>query len=268
MDFLTNCKKMQNDLKHLEMYVIELDKNMKIKQNSILSQEEESNLDLRIDSTITTFTHLSEELKGNIDKSREETELMKKRNGNNHLIDLRENHTLGISKKLSDVMKKFQNVQCDFRRREKDKLKETFLIACPDATEEQLNNLDDPDKAEEALNLAFSLGSKSSRGILNEARSRKDKIDNIVEKINKLVQLIDEIDKIVNSNTAITDRLVLNMQESVQHTERAVTELRSAREYQDRRNWLTRIFTFAFFLFVLIIILLIYNIFFKPLITS
>ena len=263
MGFLTSSKKVRSDLNHLETYISELDRNMKIKQNSILSKNEEENLDMRINAIVTTFTDLSDDIKIRLQETRKETEKITKKIENRHLIDLRESHTLGQSKKLSELMKRFQDVQYNCKKREKEKMKENFLIACPDATEEQLNDLDDPEKAAATLEAAFALGSKSSQGILLEAKSRKMKIDQIVENMNKIIALIEEIDKLVNSNTSVTDELVIKMDESLANTDGVITELTSARVYQERANWYARFFTIIGFIVFFLIALTIYRAIFR-----
>ena len=79
MDFLTSSKKVHSDLNHLETYISELDRNMKIKQNSILSKNEEENLDMRINAIVTTFTDLSDDIKIRLQETRKETEKITKK---------------------------------------------------------------------------------------------------------------------------------------------------------------------------------------------
>lgn len=242
MDFLTLSKKIQNDLRHLETYIDELDKNMKIKQTGVHTQEQENMIDMRIDGIITTFTYTSNQIKDTIEQETEETQKLKLTSANKYVIDMRESHILSQNKHLSETLKKFQNVQYEYNQREKAKLKQTFLIACPDATEDQLKALENPDKADELLNSAIALGSASSKNILQEAKTRKDKIKNLVEKINQLIKLIQELDNLVKSSNVTTDQLVINIEDAAQNTEGAVRELHLAREYQERRNKLIRIF--------------------------
>ena len=56
MDFLVICKTIQNNLLKLKKYSNELKKNLKIKQNSILTKENEQNLDNKIEIIINKFT--------------------------------------------------------------------------------------------------------------------------------------------------------------------------------------------------------------------
>ncbi|KAL6122673.1 hypothetical protein NUSPORA_00201 [Nucleospora cyclopteri] len=234
---------------------------MKIKQNSILTVEDESNINIRIDSLINNFTSLSEEIKQGIDKQIKKTDEMKEQGENEHLIHLRESHCLGHSKKLSHALKKFQNVQYEFQQKEKNKLRENYLIACPNAKEEDLKDLDDPEKAEAILNAAFSIGSNSAKNIINEAKQRKTRIDKIVEQIGKLVELIEEIDKIVSEDQGTVDKIVVSMENAQENTQEAVKELKSAKDYQSKRNWIIKILSVVGVIVVIVILLFLYSTF-------
>ena len=263
MDFLVFVKKTQNDLKHLEVYIEELKKNMTIKQTSIQTKESEENLDLRIDSCITTFSHTSKEIKSEIDKAASKTrELKNTGTTNTYLINMRESHILALSKKLSSLLKLFQDVQHNYKQKEKERLREVYKIACPQATAEEIEELEDPDKAEKMIEAALTLSSTSSKNVLAEAKNRKDRIEKIVEKINELVNLIAEIDKIVSSNSAETDRIVLNMEDAARNASQARQELVTARSYQNRRNWYIRLFGGTFIIIIAILIIFVIRLLF------
>lgn len=264
MDFLVFVKNTQNDLKHLETYIEELRKNLKIKQTSIQTKESEENINLRIDGCITAFSHRSSEIKTAIDKAAAETREYKNSNtANTYVVGMRESHVLSLSKKLSELAKNFQNVQYNYKQSEKDRLKEMFKIACPEATEEQLQEIEDPEKAEQMINAALSLSSTGSKNVLEEARNRKDRIEKIVDKINDLVKLISEIDKMVNAGNSETDKIVLNMEDAARNTEQARNELVTARAYQNRRNWYVRLFGGTFIIILVIGGIVIYKLIFK-----
>ena len=245
MDFLIVCKTTQNNLLKLENYSQELEKNLKIKQNSVMSKNEEDNIDIRIDTITNKFTELSTRVKKQIRTTINETNQLKKKGGNIHVINLRETHILGHSKKLSEVLKKFQNIQYEFRKREKNKIRENFLIACPNATSQQLNDLEDIEKADEILKNAFSLGSQSAKIIIKEAQNRKMKIKNLVSKINILIELLEEIDKFVHENSDVVDKLVLTMENAAEDIQASQKQLESARGYQESRNHIIRLFSYG-----------------------
>ncbi len=186
----------------------------------------------------------------------EETKSMKEEGQNKHVIDMRETQLLNYSKRLGASLKAFQTVQCEYRVKEKQQIRETYLIACPDATEEQLKALDDPETAESVLESAFALGSNSAKAIISKAKDRKRKIDKIVQEIKRIVELIEQIDKLVEENSETIDKIVVKMESVEKDTKESVKELKEAREYQERANWLKRVVTVVVIVIILIVVFL------------
>ncbi|OQS54805.1 syx-3 [Ecytonucleospora hepatopenaei] len=240
MDFLIICKKTQQELKKLENYSSEFQKCAIAKQNSVLTHEEEKKQDKKIDSIIDEFSHLCDKIKRQIETSTKETQKLKEKNTNSYVIKMREDHIFGHTKKLTSIIKHFQQVQHSIKKREKEKLKETYIIACPDATEEELKDFENLENAETMLEAAFAVGSNSSKTILKQAMGRKHKINQIVSKIAKLVELIDEIDKITVENSDKIDKIVISMENAKENTENAVENLETARDYQEGANYIKR----------------------------
>ncbi|ORD98780.1 hypothetical protein A0H76_1932 [Hepatospora eriocheir] len=254
-DFLIQADKHRNNIKKMRELIEGLERRLKHKQNSVLSSEAEKKENNKIDTLMDLISGKGEETKEWIENSKEEINELKETNENQNNISLKENAVLSISKNLSNQYKKFQSIQYQYKHKEKEMMKETYLIACPDATDEQLNALNNTEQAEAILESAFALGSNSAKSILGEAKTRKKRIDKLVEKINKLIILIDEIDKIVKSNDEVVDNLVLTMDNIERNTGEATGELRQARIYQDRTNaWKRIIFYIFFFLAVIIFI--------------
>ena len=249
-DFLESSTSINSSIKHLNSYTEELSRYMMIKQNSVLNEREETALDGKIESVNSLFTELSCKIKAMVRKNQNETLEMRKSGARKGLIEMRELHTFRQGKDLAEALRNYQNVQCDYKEREKEKLRETLLIANPRASEHELEMLTDMEEGEALLASAFALGSHSAQSIMVQARHRKRKIEKIIEMINTLVQLIEDIDKLVKKSGEDTDRIVVNMVLSEEHTTMTKRELTSALISTKRRMWFKR-----FFFFILIIII-------------
>ncbi|KAI5172807.1 hypothetical protein PAEPH01_1803 [Pancytospora epiphaga] len=239
--FFESATKINGNIKHLHGYAEELNRYILHKQNSVMNEKEEATLDQKIDAVNDLFTKLSDKIRRDIKKNQSETLELKRSHENKELVGIRELHTFRQSRDLADVLRNYQTVQCDYRQREKHKLRETFLIANPDATEDDLAMLTDEVQGEALLASAFALGSHSARGILTQAKNRKKKIEKIVEMINTLVQLIEDIDKLVKKNTHVVDEISINITSAEEHTTQANRELSSALRYEMRAMRIKRI---------------------------
>lgn len=255
-DFLESATEINSNIKHLQSYTDELNRYILQKQNSVMDDKEEAALDKKIETVNDLFTKLCAKIKAAIRKNQSETMGMKQEGAKRGVVDMRELHTFRHSRDLSDVLRNYQTVQCDYRQREKGKLKETFLIANPQASEEDLERLTDGVHGEALLASAFALGSHSAQGILIQAKNRKKKIEKIVEMIDTLVQLIEDIDKIVRKNTHVVDQITVHMTSAEVHTTQANRELASALSYERKAMRIKRIIAVVFVL--LLILFLVY----------
>lgn len=240
-DFLESASEINADIKHLQGYAEELNRYILQKQNSVMTEKEENALDRKIDTVNELFTKLGEKVRSAIKKNQSKTLELKQSGEKRGVIEMRELHTFRHSRDLADVLRNYQTVQCDYRQREKGKLRETFLIANPGATEEDLEMLTDEVQGEALLASAFALGSHSAQGILMQAKNRKKKIEKIVEMINTLVQLIEDIDKMVKKNTHVIDQIAVHITSAEEHMTQTNRELSSALSYEIRAMRIKRI---------------------------
>lgn len=253
-DFLESSREINTNLKHLNAYTEELKKYTLRKQNSVLNEKEEIALDKKIDAVNELFTTHSDKIKEQVRKNQRETVEMKRSGSNKGIIELRELHTFRHGRDLADALRHYQNVQCEYRQREKDKLRETYLIANPKATDRDLEMLTDGSEGEALLASAFALGSHSAQGILLQAKDRKKKIEKIVETINMLVELIEDIDRIVKKNTHVVDHIYVNMAAAEEHTGQANQQLSSALVYERRAMWIKRTLLLIVLIFIVVVI--------------
>lgn len=226
-EFLESVTNISNTTSKLDEYIEGIDKCILTKQNSVLNEEEENVLDSKIECLNSTFVQQSESIKEQISKLQKETELIKSESKDKRMIEMRELNIYRLRSDLTNAIRRYQDVQCDYKNKEKSKLKEAFLIANPKATDEDLKKLSESD-GEAVIASAFALGSHSAQGILNQAKNRHKKIEKIVETINTLVKLIEEIDSLVKKNSTIVNQIEVNMTAAEIHTEGANNELFAA----------------------------------------
>lgn len=244
-EFLETSTAINQNIKQLDEYTNELKKYTLLKQNSVLTEAENNALDRKIETVSTAFQNLIDKVKVAIKTNQHETMKMISNGAKKNVIEIRELHTFRQGKDLADALRRFQDVQCDYRQREKEQLKETFLIANPKATERELEMLTEGEEGEAILASAFALGSHSAQGILKQAKNRKKKIEKIVERINILVSYIDEIDRVVRQNAPTVDQVTINMVAAEEHTTQANQELSSALRYEMRVMRIKRILAFV-----------------------
>jgi len=253
-DFLETAMDVSKEIKDLDERVEKYRKLILEKQTKILNREDEYELNNKIEALNIKINSRSEKIKSAIKRNKEETLYLKGTNMGRDIISIRELHTFGHGKELSSVLGKYQDIQYKYKRREKERVKEAYLIANPKAGQKELDELMYGKDGETVLASAFALGSHSAKGILDEAKDRMKRIDKIVESINTIVSLINEIDKIVKMESSVVDNISINMTSAEVHTSQANKELNSALRYQRRVMFLKRLF-FGFFIVLLALLL-------------
>ncbi|KAI5148319.1 syntaxin 1B/2/3 [Enteropsectra breve] len=258
-EFMEASEDIKAKLSKLKTYSEQMEMYMQKKQTSIMNNTQEKALNKKINFINSAFKVQSEEISNAINRNKVETEALIKKKANKGLIQVRKLHTQKHSNDLASELKRYENIQCDCRKQEKDNLKKIFLIAKPQATEKELEALAEGEEGETILASAFALGSKSAQSILKEAKKRRKQIQRIVDMIAALVKLIQEIDKIVESNGEGITELTVHMAKAEENISQANTELTSAREYERRAMWLKRVAAGVAVILVVAIIIIIFR---------
>lgn len=247
-DFLQNSKEISGNIKKLDAYSAEIFKCVTLKQDSVLTEEEEKDLDKRIETLDEMFNALCKKIKAAIKMNENETLDLKMKKGNKSVVETRELCTYRNWNDLSKALRKHQDVQCTYKDKEFSKLKELYLAANPEATEKDFEKLADKTQGEALLASALALGSHTAQSVLIQAKNRKMNIEKIVERIDVLVQLLVDIDRIVKKNTNVIDQISINITSAEMHTTQATRELTSALAYERRTMWIKRLLFWLVFI--------------------
>lgn len=241
--FLYSSEKINSKLKKLQSYIAETKRFMLIKQNSVMNHKEETALEHKIDIVNRLFTKVSGEIKEMIETNQKKTkELKKDKNSSKKLIEIRELHTYRHGRDLADALTHYQNIQCEFKDKERERLRDVYMVSNPSVTEEELEKLNrGGEEAETMIAASFALGSNSAQGLLNEAKTRNTKIKKITELITTLVNLIDEIEEKINDNDSFVDDIVLNIAVADEQTGEANRQLKKTLSYEKSVMRLKRI---------------------------
>lgn len=226
-----------------------------LKQTSVFTEEKEEAVDRKINQKDDEFESICNKIKILIENAKKDLQKGEKDGSlSKEEIEMRSIHIKKYYIELSNVIYSYRNLKSEYKNKEKDLLKQTLQIVSPKSTESDLDKMVEGTDSENKLATAFSIG--SSNHMLKQAKSRRKKIDKIVDSINKLVVLIDEIDKIVNKETQAVDEIVVNVTQSELNTRQANRELESALRTQRRINMFKRALLALFMIIVIVLLAL------------
>lgn len=248
-EFLGNSQIVLNNIKRLREIVSEMEEHILLKQNSVLSDEKEEVLENKISKLDFDFNSISEIIGKEIKKNQQETDGLEGKISDKEL-EIRRNHIYKHTKDLKEVIGEYRNLKCSYKNKEVEMLKRAFEVVHPNAKDEDFEEFktklgDD--------STPFAIGASDQS--LKHAKVRKERLDRVIEVINKLVMLIEEIDELVKNNSKVVDNIVIHMTDAEINTNEANNQLEAALKYQRRANKIKRIiYGILIFIFILFII--------------
>lgn len=258
-DFLRDSKRILNDIETLNSYTGSIDYLSSQKNSSVLNRKDEEELNNQIDVLNGRFRKLSRAIKERIDVFSEETTKLERENkGDEFYNETRRMHLHAQSKKLTEAINRYREMQVKNREDEVDKFKLQYIIAKPDATEKEIEEFIGDDDGTKVTS-AYALGAHSAQGILEEAENRKRNIRKIEEMVQEIVDLLNLINQEVSKRTDVVEAINDDLISGEENTAAANIDLESALTYQIRATMIKR--TIVWVALIVIAVFLIYFIF-------
>ncbi|ELQ76794.1 SNARE protein Syntaxin 1 [Trachipleistophora hominis] len=253
-EFLGRCKKIEDEIDKLRQYIHKLKVLSNRKANSILSDREETELDNRITVLNNMFKENSKRVKEKLKDMHEENKEISPED-EEFEADTRNNRWQVLTNYLAETIELYRTEQLNHTKEEKQRLKAQFLIAKPDATEDELHDLVNSSEGHKLLEKEFKPGARSSKGILKKAGERNKNIKNIVNSINELVSLIDELHEMVMNSRKIVDNIEIEIDVTRKTVKEAKKDLEKARNYQKAAMYIKYVILFIFALAISFLII-------------
>ncbi|EIJ89707.1 hypothetical protein NEPAR06_1380 [Nematocida parisii] len=153
------------------------------------------------------FKKRTSAIKQDLNKMKEENNRHLDRYGFDRSFATRNSFMQNLLRRLSLVIQDFGRVQGGFATNQKERLKEQYLIANPDATATELNHLEEKEKGKLILQSAFTLGNKTAKEALLLAEKRRTSLEILLEGITDLKDLADDFSAIIRNDTCEMDKI-------------------------------------------------------------
>ncbi|EPR79540.1 t-SNARE complex subunit/syntaxin [Spraguea lophii 42_110] len=231
-EFLNDTRKISLDIKKSERYLNKLIITCNRKLHSILDEDEEKQTEKRIEIINDLFKQQITQIKFELKEMGDKNTHLKENSKDKFLIVTRNAHWQSLTKKFNHVVDEYRLSQLDYNREEQERLKSQYLIAHPDATKEQLDDLLNTEKSDNVIKSAFVCGSHSSKNILNKAKQRNQNIKQIVKRIQEICEMMNELKEMIQSHGEIIDKIEINVSKAKFSTAAAIEDLSDALYYQ------------------------------------
>jgi t-SNARE complex subunit (syntaxin) len=156
------------------------------------------------------------------------------------------------AKKFMEVMKKYQEMQTNYKGRYKGQLERQYLIVKPNATREELDKLTESDGAAVLTQQMFSMANRSlAKKQLDEMKERHHDILAIEKSIQELHQMFLDMALLVDQQGELIDRVGEHVEASADYTAKAAVQMEAAVSSK-RRSQRCKWIMFGILLFIII----------------
>lgn len=265
MEVLRRVRESNRQINTLREYVKKLKYLNSLKENSVLPEEEEISLFAQIQALNDLFKNLSDQVKEFLKKVYLFLEQSDDKDSSTYNA-VKEQWTT-LTHNLTQVVSDFRYVQVEHNNKEREMLRDQYLIARPDASDKELNELMTADNAADVLRNAF-MSDNTQDLVYRQAQKRLEDIKVIVDYIDQLCQLLRDIDQMVAGQADFVDRIEIDVVTSRENTQNMNENLRKTLKNTRRWKIVKRILFLIIGIVLVIIIVYVFNSVIKPIFFS
>lgn len=191
------------------------------------------------------FKARADQVKERLSEMKDEAKVHLAQHGHDRSFAARSNHLQSLGRRLGLVVEDFRRVQSGFAQHEQERLKAQYLIAKPNATQEELASLEEQGKAKPMLQSIFTIGNKSAKDVIMKAERRRSSIEEILKGMTDLKELSDDFVGYISTNGAEVDRIHIDVRNSLSQSKLAGGTLEQVAKRKIRRQQAKKITTIA-----------------------
>lgn len=185
---------------------------------------------------------------------------------NNSITPQKQLHIQGLSDRTRRILRAFSQEERKRLKKKRERLEEQYLIAKPDATRTELDELTNKEKAEGLIEAAYTFGHKSKTEKLKDLEKRTDSIFHMLEELKGLEEIGENLLKIISDANQPLTTVSVSGQNAAQTTIETNRYIEQITKQKRRRRTLKIISVLLFFIIGLIAVGYIAKIFkiFRP----
>lgn len=249
--FTTASKRISENLEVLERYCEDYNRLIRCVNTAVLDKNEENVTRKNIEEVNTKFKSLSSSIKDKLKGHSDEISNYKENDMNLKLMKL---HLKAHTRKLTDIINRYRELQFIQKRNEEDRLKMLFKIANKDCSDEELSKSVRSKDSRVKVASEYALGQNSKKLCLAEAERRNKEL----LKIKDMAKELDELCRIISETICLKaldiDRFADDLINTEANMKNANTELETTLKRKIRRKKFIR-----WLLFIVFVCLIVYG---------
>ncbi|KAF3918973.1 Syntaxin-1A [Dactylellina cionopaga] len=242
-----------------ELQQLDADINIKITEIENLQHESLSHVDegsmaetsKLIEASTAEVSQMNRSLAGRI-------RILKSKNIN----DESKSDTIGaIQRKFETTLNRYRQVEVAYQRKAREQIARQYKIANPDATPEQLKEIQDGDSnAQIFASSTMSTRTGAARSALAEVRSRHNDIQKIEKTMVELAELFEQMNQLVVEQETVVDVIAEHAEKIEDDTREANKELTTAiksAEGARKKKWWCLLLVLIIIIIIVIIVVVV-----------
>lgn len=167
-----------------------------------------------------------------------------------------------LERSFKQTLTRYQQIEVAYQKRSRELLARQYKIANPNATDEQIRDIQEGDANAQIFTQATMQGNRTgaARSALAEVRSRHNDIQKIEKTMVELAQLFEDMNKLVEEQDQVVDQIGEYSHKAEQDTGAAVVQLDTAiksAEGARRKKWWCLLLVFIIIIIIVIIVVVV-----------
>eukprot|EP01080_Neovahlkampfia_damariscottae_P002972 gene2972-4982_t len=221
---------------------------------------ERNELKEELNKIITSTGQATKKIQDSLEKLKEDTEKRKKEveNKNTAEIRMREGQHLQLMKRFGALITDYQEMQAEYQKHYKDRMKRTVKITNPDLTEDEVDELMANNQIDEDAYKKKIL-TKSQQGTINayydEAVETRKDILMLEASLIELQDMFVTMAQLVAQQDDLIDNIENNVISADEYVKKAVEDVKKAQGNQEKSKWALYGIIIAVVVFVIVVII-------------
>ncbi|KAI8143227.1 t-SNARE [Fennellomyces sp. T-0311] len=150
----------------------------------------------------------------NIKKRIAEIERSNSHSNNPSEYTMRRQHSVGLRTRFMDTIRRYQDIESDYRQKYRHRVERQIRIVKPEATEAEIDQYMDSDQGTQIFSQSIMQSGRqgASRAVLSEVQSRHDDIRRIEKTLVELHQLFNDMSMLVERQGEVVVQIEQNAQ--------------------------------------------------------
>ncbi|KAI5184383.1 hypothetical protein NEHOM01_0128 [Nematocida homosporus] len=204
------------------------------------------------------FKTRTEEIRRFLAQLKETNEAHLLTHGLDRTFTTRNTHFQTLVRRLTHAIEDFRRIQEGFTRAQRERLHAQYLVAKPEATPDELADLEDKIRGRPILQSLFTIGNRRTKETILQAEQRRLSIEGLLHGIEEIKEVSSDLVDYISTNGCEVDRIHVDVKSTsnqAQITEKSLEKIAISRIRVQKAKKAAVFLTTTIIIFLLLILI-------------